>query len=355
MATDGIDDLDPGAAAILDALYRDRDDAGLDLAQRATLGEWQAVRGLVRDARSGGFDVEPPAAGTRGSFESLMTAARAQAATARPGLWARWRAGLMAMLAHPAMAGAAALVVVGGAAGVLYLKGQRQVARPPAAEQRPAEPAPRLPSAITDGELGDVLGDRPTGDRPGPSARPDVGGSGATALPLVTEEGGRRERTPEKTPEKTIDGVHAGATLSPKVKPRSPALEDVTKGEPTATRPTEEEAPTGGVPQDLGFELDSTVTNTATPSPPMASPPPPPPPKPAAPKKPAPAQIAVDDDAPATRATRAQLQELTIQARAAAKAGDCATVAARSRQVGALDAAYHRDVFVRDPDIARCR
>ena len=59
------------------------------------------------------------------------------------------------------------------------------------------------------------------------------------------------------------------------------------------------------------------------------------------------APVAIASDVPA-RAV------LLRDARAAARRGDCASVAAMSARVRALDATYHRDVFVRDPDIAAC-
>lgn len=68
----------------------------------------------------------------------------------------------------------------------------------------------------------------------------------------------------------------------------------------------------------------------------------------------APAQIATDDGKQKPSSSMA-LAYLLAQARDAAKAKDCARVAELSKRVAALDAGYHRRVFVRDADIAACR
>lgn len=360
------DDLKAGDAAILDALYRD-DDGPVDVddAQRGTLDDWEAMRGVIRHARDHGFDVEPPAAGAPGSMEMLMAAARAHATPARPGLWARLSSWLTPLIAHPAMAGAAALVVVGGAAGVMYMRGQHKVARPPAAEQRSA-PAPTVSSPSTDGDLQEALGNHAPADRPGPAARQDGDGAGSAAATVDADRGGRGPVVGERGltassggPDKVVaPGRGAGAKSSPK--PEAPLFDPP---------PPTESLETGAVPAvegEVRFEAKPpsdadeapTVTApTAVPSAGRYAPPPPAPPPPPRPQV-RPAEIAADDapTAPPTAATRrAQAVQITAEAKAAAKSGACTTIAARSKQVAELDPAYHRDVFVRDPDIARCR
>ncbi len=368
------DDLKAGDAAMLDALYRDDDGPGdaadVDDAQRGTLDDWEAMRGVIRHARDHGFDVEPPAAGSPGSMEMLMAAARAHATPARPGLWARLTSWLTPLIAHPAMAGAAALVVVGGAAGVMYMKGQHKVARPPAAEQRPAQ-APTLSSPSTDGDLQEALGNHAPADRPGPAARQDSGGAGSGAAAIESERGergpvigGRGPTAPSGGPDKVVAPGRGGGTKS-SPKPEPPLFDPAPPPESLETG----EAP--AVEGGLRFEakpaadLDQAPTvsaPTALPSAGTYAPPPPAPPPPAPRPQVRPAEIAVDDaptatpPPPPTAATRrAQAAQITAQAKAAAKSGACTTIAARSKQVAELDPAYHRDVFVRDPDIARCR
>lgn len=374
------DELEARDAAILDALYvEDHELAAngqpqLDEGQQATLDGWLAVRGVVSHARATGFDAEPPAVGTRGSFELLMAAARAQASPPRRGAWSRLLAWMTPLVAHPALAGAAALVVVGGAAGVLYLKGQGRVARPPAASMAPAGSSARSPALTspgTEGELDDVLGARPPTDRPGPAAadrRPDPGeasgGGGVRPTPVIVEGSGRPARDPQAP-----RGNAGGGSKSPPKPPGTVTLERSPAsggpgGAPRAGGLRIEEGLMNEGGEDQGAVVRQPARPPAAPAPaapadrdsaptrPSTSSPPPPPPPPVASR---PAQIAVDNDEVTPAARRVQARQLTEQARAAAKAGTCATVAERSRQVAALDPAYHRDVFVRDPDIARCR
>ncbi|HVV88359.1 MAG TPA: hypothetical protein VHE35_35195 [Kofleriaceae bacterium] len=413
------DELVAGDDAILAALYGDDaeraaggdDGDALDAAQRATLASWREVRGVVRHAREQGFDVDAPAAGTRGSMELLMAAARAHAPEQKRGLFARLAGWLSTMVAHPAMAGAAALVVVGGAAGVLYLKGHGAVARPPAASQAPLgkeRSAPAVSAPSMSGEVGDTLGRYQASDRPGPSvpAEANAGGlsagSGSAAAAstgtaaagsaagsategenLETKTGGTTIGTDEEDDTGKRRSSHGGGG------PPAGAAASTTKPAAHEARPEApgrmggEEQLDQGLVREGSTDVPSAGGGAASPPAPDEAPPPateprpepqeapappppppsqptqpPPPPTTAAPRPPSPkptAQIASDEAYGSTSARRAQAVKLTAQARAAAKAGDCAKVTALSRQVASLDDAYHRDVFVRDPDIAKCR
>lgn len=360
MTSEGIDELVAGDAALLDALYDDdARDGGLDDAQRTTLAGWRDVRGVVRHAREQGFDVEAPAAGTRGSMEMLMAAARAHAVAPKPGLWARFVGWLAPIVAHPAMAGAAALVVVGGAAGVLYLKGHGKVVRPPAAEHEPAPPrSPTISSPSIEGDLGDALDKHVTGDRPGPA--PTTAGNEGERGP-AGDDGQKNQAIGHGT-----GSAHASGGAKHLARPERTEPVDLPKTT-TAPRPGVEgrfEAlPAEHTLEESTGSVDGVTGGGEAESPPVVepqtAPPPPPPPPPVVVARPPsrPAQIASDDEgsrAPVP-STRAQAIKLTDEARTAAKAGDCAKVTARSQQVAKLDAAYHSQVFVRDPDIAKCR
>jgi hypothetical protein len=368
------DELTAADAAILDALYADADaDAGaaLDAMQRSTLAGWRDVRGVVRHARAEGFDPEPPAAGRRGSLETLMAMARARAPAPKQAWWARLLGRMAPVLAHPALAGAAALVVVGGAAGVLYMKGKARVARPPASERAPLAPGEEPSPPSPEGELRDVLERHPPADRPGPARTDDGDGRGSSAGAGAS------------TAEGAAIGAGAGAVAPGGSSPTTSGTPGGGKAppKPTAPRKPSSTAPTGLdeaalLEEDEGVRFEQPLGQASgegatAPETPAASvgpqvttdsvtpPPPPAPPAPTArpPSRPttATAQIARDDDAAPTAAQHAQAVKLTEQARAAAKRGDCATVAAASKQVATLDPGHHRDVFVRDPDVARCR
>jgi predicted small secreted protein len=61
-----------------------------------------------------------------------------------------------------------------------------------------------------------------------------------------------------------------------------------------------------------------------------------------------------DQKAIAAQKKRDQAWALTKQAQEAARTGDCAKVTALSAQVGALDAEFYADVFMKDEPIQRC-
>ena len=342
--------------ALLDALYREGragDADELAEGERATVAEWRAVRGVVRQAREQGFDVEPPAAGSRGSMELLMAAARAHA-PAKAGLWSRLRGWLLPLVAHPAMAGAAALVVVGGAAGVLYLNGKSEVARPPAATQwtgaGSSADSPAPPATVATPGVGAGGGEEREEGAATAVAPAETEAAGRGAGPLVAPTGVEGDVRAPRAPVGARSPAHRD-----KPAPTKPADGPLRDGEAQVGGATDEkvlEDVAGGLPVS-----DSLVTESPSVEPPPAPPPPPPPraecTSTAKPPATRPAQIATDDAEPP--ASRAQAVTLTAQARTAARAGDCARVGSLSKQVAALDVAYHRDVFVRDPDIARCR
>ena len=62
----------------------------------------------------------------------------------------------------------------------------------------------------------------------------------------------------------------------------------------------------------------------------------------------------VDQQAVAAKQKRDQAWALTKQAQDAARAGDCAKVTELSAQVGALDAEFYGDVFMKDVAVQQC-
>jgi hypothetical protein len=115
--------------ALLRRLYDEPDADGADGELAREVESYQRVRGAIADyARA--TEVEPPSRG----LDELLAAAR-QRAAARPaavapepaGFWARLRAWLAPITSHPALASAAMVVLVAGVAGVLYMKGKTPV------------------------------------------------------------------------------------------------------------------------------------------------------------------------------------------------------------------------------------
>lgn len=298
------DDLSPDDDDRLARLYRETaDDA-------EPPGEWSSLRAVIGAARESGFDEEPPAR----IDALLMAAARQHAPAPRPRWWQRLAAWMKPVMMHPAMAGALALVVVVGVAGVMYRRGDRQVAQPPprsiapptevAREPQPAGVAtPTVAPPIAEAETrfddrDQLAGTQP--DKPAPVAGP---------------------KRPPSNERKPAVGSTAGAGTPPAI----------------ATEVTED-----GDADDAIANLDTVVQPADTaPSPP----PPPPATKPAVPERQA--TIAGDKGAPA-------LAELLRQAQVAAGVRDCVKVRAVSAQVLARDPAYHRDVFAKDRTISPC-
>ena len=127
----------------------------------------EGLRSLIRMAREE-FDEEP----SPRLDALLMAAARKHAPEPKLGLFARMRKWLGVSMMNPAIAGATALVVIGGTAGVLYLRNPKS---------RLAEPTVSGPS----GERGPAPVIAPT--TPETATTPDVNFT-APAEPVVVEE-----------------------------------------------------------------------------------------------------------------------------------------------------------------------
>jgi len=319
------DDLSPDDDDRLARLYRETDD------DAEPPGEWSSLRAMIGAAREAGFDEEPPAR----IDALLMAAARHHAPAPRLRWWQRLAAWMKPTMMHPAMAGALALVVVVGAAGVMYRRGDRQVAQPAPPAIAPPPEGARAPQAaavtppVDDAPVVVVAGElRADGDAV-------AGGQPKTAPAAISTDVRALDPTPKRPP---IERKPAGgATASGGAPPTTIATEATGEAE-------------GG---DAIAIQDRGAAPSDSPMVAAPSPPPPPPPPPLATKPPAPERqtTAAGDKG---QGPQASLGELLRQAQVAAGARDCVKVRAVSAQVLARDPAYHRDVFAKDRSIAPC-
>ncbi len=300
------DDQSPDDDDRLARLYRETDD------DAEPPGEWSSLRAMIGAARADGFDEEPPAR----IDALLMAAARQHAPAPRPRWWQRLAAWMKPVMLHPATAGALALVVVVGVAGVMYRRGDREVAQPPAptiappVDQRAVTTAP--PAVVTpppeESELGAAAVTPP---------------AVAPTTPGATRAGDRPTGPSPKRP-------------PPANKPAATAGGAAGAGPTTMTTGALDEA---ADTDQLGVEGAAPADAVAP-----APPPPPPPPPSATPER----QATTAGD------KGAAVADLLRLARSAAAARDCEKVRVLSAQVLARDPAYHKAVFARDAAIAAC-
>jgi hypothetical protein len=359
--------------ALLRRLY-DEPDADCDGELAREVESYRRVRGAIADyARA--TEVEPPARGV----DELLAAAR-QRAVARPaavapeaiGFWARLRAWLAPIAAHPALASAAMVVLVAGVAGVLYVKGKTKVS-----ESQVGAPAVERTGAGS----GPSTADHGPAQGRGMVAGLDDGGQGSAAAPneaLPREEGPHggtetAETTPKVTPtpskppkdkikrprprpEKTA-GAGGGGSLegegqgddfgadnvaigegrvvtdsagnaAPVIEPSVPAAAppgSLGTNAPTSA-PSRDELLIAGenidAASDAGADVGKSGGNKAP-------------------------QKADEQNGP-------KLDQLTRQARTAAKAGDCTVVKSIGGRVKKANAAYYKQTFATDATIKKC-
>jgi hypothetical protein len=274
----------------------------------------ERLSALVRMARED-FDEEPPPR----IDALLMAAARKHAPEPRVGVFARVRRWLAASMLNPALAGATALVVIGGTAGVLYMKDQGRIAQPTVS--RPGAPERALAPETLPGELAlrfEELDDKdavaevnaPVTPEPKPDPRP--------------KQRGQHDRRVEPPPE-------------PRLPPPPPAGEGVTiatgglrsdmgGGEGVTAIPDEterklEERPADQRPDDAVAGVAQTESTVAP------------------------------DSAPSNRT---QAENLHRQAKNAAKQRQCAPVKVMAQRAKKLDADYYTLNFAVDPEIKPC-
>jgi hypothetical protein len=152
-------------ALLVDAVYREREGGhepdGADRArldaylashphERAALDAMKHTRARVQEARLGLPDAEPSAAVSALLLQEAARRAPARARGGQPtgGVLAWLSGALRPMFAHPALASAAALVLVGGTAGALYLRSGSALYEPTASPAvEPAAAAPEIARA----------------------------------------------------------------------------------------------------------------------------------------------------------------------------------------------------------------
>jgi hypothetical protein len=292
-----------------------------------------SLRSLIKMAREE-FDEEPSA----GLDALLMAAARKHAPAvepAKPGVFERLRKWLGASMMNPAIAGATALVVIGGTAGVLYMRDpQKRMAEPTVVMRDQAqakdvrgpatadEPEPALPVVVTEDE---GAAEAPTEAKPEPKPRPERG----------------RTKPPDPKPEVAVEGRLDNTTVSTGGAPG---------GGDTATFDlTGRGVVVGGVTTDMGhqraleekrppptadhFSLDASGEDDAE-------------------------EVAVTESPPRTTTTapskRDKAANLLRQARTAAKKKNCSPVKVMAKEAQKLDATYYDAEFKKDPDVKNC-
>jgi hypothetical protein len=348
--------------ALLRRLYDEPDADSADGELAREVESYKRVRSAIASyARA--TEVEPPARGV----DELLAAARQRApartavAPESPGWWARLRAWLAPIAAHPALASAAMVVVVAAIGGVLYVKGKGQVAEPEVGAARPAEIKVDTPNAdsITPSDPGIVAGldDGHTGDKD-VAERPQ-----AQMTPPASETKDVQTKPPVKRPEprprkpptttgkegetRYSGGGNAGEGEGTKVDSKTAG--DVSVG------PGRVKVEGGDDNSGLAPVFESTSGTAQAPT----APPPPPPPQ--APNSQAEAtedgdQFAGDYADEKTKSTSKgpDVQQLTRQARTAAKSGDCAVVKAIGGKVKKANASYYKQTFATDAAIKKC-
>lgn len=308
-------------AALIDRLYGDDPPAADD-----DLGELRSVRALVARVREEAPVAEPaPSISAR-----LLQAARERAP--KEGLWARFRAFMMPITAHPGLAAAATLVVVAGAAA-LWMRDGGKVAEPtrgPSQEVKREAAAEAVPVEEAESfETGGVIAEPPAET---PAPEPTVADPAPTRPKRkVPPPAGERERE------------------------EKPQLAEGKKDEaPTVTVTGKVDGHVGGSGKGAGNEADKKKAPRKEPPPEPAAPTPPPvsPGSDDAGDAPEEAQvIATDQEAPSS-ADRARA--VTRKARVEAEKNNCKNTMSYGTEVKNLDKrVYDRD-FVRDRAIDAC-
>jgi len=375
------DDHDDRLLARLYESGADSDDGEL----AGEVESYRRIRGAIADyARA--TEVEPP----RRGLDELMAAARSRApartavAPEPPGFWARLRAWLQPIVAHPALASAAMVIVVAGVAGVLYVKGRVDPAVPEAAPSatvdyepagRAAGPAPVAPETDKETEHG-LLVQLDDGDATAPNEAPAKDDSAEPGSELHYKHDGKTGKNTGTGTTISLGGTvdkagQGGGKVTTGTEERSgdgkPGVREVLEsvGVGNGVVVTDDRNDKVAPAQDPVVQTPPSTNQQQKPpgrtQKPAQKPTQPSPPTTAPATSGAPAVDETDayggDAADAVKPTgrkNVDVGQLTRQARTAARSGDCGVVRAIGGKVRAADAAYYKKTFATDADIKKC-
>lgn len=320
-----------------------------------TYGELRAMlRELPED--------EPPQAVSARLLHAAAEAAPKKRATAielggEPGLWARVLQFFRPLVANPAFAAAAMLVLVAGVAGALYLGGNVEVSRPTATSDRadeapPAAAAPQSPAML------DPTRSEDSAEGRGATLADEKADLGIAEEQQSATEGEDRAREASKRPAESLESKPAKRVLDfdkntgdskPKAEPAKPT---VTAPAPTTGTSTRGSAsPGGSVSGKAGsgglIDADDesggdAVTETAKPDAPAEPAPAPPP---------APRDQTVQQEKDTASESASALHQRAVRA---AADGECDAVRALATRIRGVDAGYYDKLVRGDKRLGSC-
>lgn len=322
------------------------------------LAGFRDLRAMLADASD-----EEPSAAVSNKLLALAAQHAPKPKTEPRGVFA-WLGNLMMpLVAHPGLAAAAALVLVAGVAGTLYIKGDVQIAEPtassrgqsPEGEAAPAEIAPDPESsAPATATLAEEVADESENDAEGVVEQsPADGRERSRSADSAADKSKSKKRDENRKAKPAVVGGSSGygyqdsksaeAEEESEAPARSGARSDSLKVKDIDTR-------------DLNAPSNNpSAGDFSAPPPPKAEP---------SPRKStstnstptAPSQDADDDAKAEAKESKAQqATRLHEQARIAAKNKDCTRVLALGQQIRKLDGAYYDRKFLSDEALKSCR
>jgi hypothetical protein len=308
-------------AALIDRLYGD-----VPGAEDADLGELRTVRALVARVREEAPVAEPSPA----IAAALLQAARERAPEKR-GVWARLRTWLMPIAAHPALAAAATVVVVAGAAA-LWMRDGGEVAEPQLDRAAVETKAPKEPKE----EDKNVA----TADTPATALAPAP--APQLAEPVAPAEEEQAVAVPEKPRPRVRETAPPPAKEAPPERDEKPAV--VVTGQVDGV--------VGGLAG--GDDGDRQETRNEQKKAETTTTPPPPPPEPTTEPQGGASYEQVLSDEGGSASSADQARAVTRRARAEAEKNNCKNTSAFATEVRNLDRGVYDKEFVRDRAIDAC-